>query len=295
LIALRPECSAGNLVAAPGSATCDARLGGSGRQVEKLFLAGVAWMVDRGGGVLGLDVDAVQAETDGPIPPYFNLLVPSPALARLAKLRVSLRRLTPHLFGFAGDQPFVTLPVYCGVQSLSSEITTYTDTTPATGSVPFATFPCEQPPPVTTGGGGDGGGTGAPGGTGGTDGGGGAPLPAFGAQTLVTLKLAARRIPAAGPLKVLVSNANGFAITGALSGETVNRVTISRKRRITLKTRAFSLAAHATRTLKLTLSRTLRRLLTQKHKLTLRLTAKMQDPAGNTRTVKAKVAPRLKT
>jgi hypothetical protein len=218
-IVLRPLCSAGNLVAAPGSATCNARLGGSGRQVEKLFLAGVARMVDRGGGVLGLDVDAVQAETDGPIAPYFNLLVPSPALARLGKLRVSLRRLTPHLFGFAGDQPFVTLPVFCGVQSLSSEITTYTDTTPATSSVPFAPFPCEQPPPVTPGGGGGGDGGGGTGGTGGTDVGGGAPLPAFGTQTLVTLKLAAKRIPARGPLKVRVSNANGFAITGALSGD----------------------------------------------------------------------------
>jgi hypothetical protein len=35
--------------------------------------------------------------------------------------------------------------------------------------------------------------------------------------------------------------------------------------------------------------------LTRKHKLTLRLTAKLKDPAGNTRTVKAKVSPRLKT
>ena len=53
-IVLRPPCSAGNLAASPGSFTCNASLGSTNRQVEKSFLAGVARMVDRGGGVLGL-------------------------------------------------------------------------------------------------------------------------------------------------------------------------------------------------------------------------------------------------
>jgi hypothetical protein len=45
---------------------------------------------------------------------------------------------------------------------------------------------------------------------------------------------------------------------------------------------------------KLRLSRALRRLLARKHKLSLRLTAKVHDPAGNTRTVKKLVAPKLR-
>ena len=119
-------------------------------------------------------------------------------------------------------------------------------------------------------------------------------LPAFGTRTLVTLRLAAQRIPARGPLKVRVANANGFAITGVLSGRTVDRVSVSLLRRIKLKAKAFSVAAQATRTVKLALPSTLRRLLAREHKLTLRLTAKLKDPAGNTRTVRAKVSPRLK-
>ena len=291
-IVLRPLCSAGNLVASPGSASCNASLGGADREVEKAFLAGVATMVDRGGGVLGLDVDTVEAETGGPIAPYLNLLVPTPALARVAKLRLSLRQMTPHLFGVADqgtastadDQPFVTLPIFCGVQSLSGEITTYTDTTPATGSTPISVFPCEQPPADT----GDGGSPPPPGTT--------PPPPetAFGTATLVTLRLAAKRIPARGPVKVRVANANGFAITGALSARTVDRVSVSRLRRIKLSAKAISVAAQATRTVKLVLPSTLRRVLARKHKLTLRLTAKVNDPAGNTRTVRARVSPRLK-
>ncbi len=50
-----------------------------------------------------------------------------------------------------------------------------------------------------------------------------APIPVlplgFGAVTGVTLKLAARRIPAAGLLRVRVTNANGFAVSGELSGK----------------------------------------------------------------------------
>ena len=110
----------------------------------------------------------------------------------------------------------------------------------------------------------------------------------------MTLKLAARRIPARGPLKVRVANANGFAITGVLSGRTVNRVSVSLLRRIKLKAKAFSVAAGSTRTVKLALPSALRRLLAREHKLTLRLTAKLKDPAGNTRTLRAKVSPRLK-
>ena len=142
-----------------------------------------------------------------------------------------------------------------------------------------------------------GGGNGPPPGGGSPPPGGGSvgARPLFGARTLVTLKLAASRIPAKGPIGIRVANANNFAITGKLSGETLNKVSASRKRRIKLKPKAFRVAGHATRApVKLALPRTLRRLLKRSHKLRLRLTARVTDAAGTTRTVRAKISPRLK-
>jgi hypothetical protein len=139
------------------------------------------------------------------------------------------------------------------------------------------------------------GGVGTPGG--GTAGGGtagGAGPAAFGARTLVTLRLAARRIPASGPLAVRVANANGFEITGRLSGRTANPVG-ARRRHIGLKAKAFTIGATAKKTVRLRLPRPLRRLLRSHRKLKLRLTAQVKDPAGNSRSAKQKVTPRLKT
>lgn len=116
---------------------------------------------------------------------------------------------------------------------------------------------------------------------------------AFGPRALVTLKLAKARIPAAGPLRVRIANANGFAISGKLSGKTTKRVSISRKQQIKLKAKAFAVGAHAKRTVKLKLPRALRRVLAREHKLKLRLTVKLKDPAGNTRRVHKTISPRL--
>lgn len=117
--------------------------------------------------------------------------------------------------------------------------------------------------------------------------------PAFGARTLVTLRLADRRIPARGPLKVRVTNRNGFAVAGRLSGRTTRRVSVSRKRLIRLKAKSFRVGANAKKTVRLRLPEALRRLLKRERKLSLRLTARVRDPAGNTRTVRKTVAPRL--
>ena len=61
-----------------------------------------------------------------------------------------------------------------------------------------------------------------------------------------------------------------------------------------LKAKRFSLAANSRKTVKLKLPATLRRVLTRKHKLTLRLAARVKDPAGQVRTVKKRVTPRLR-
>lgn len=121
------------------------------------------------------------------------------------------------------------------------------------------------------------------------------PTPAaFGAKTLVSLKLAARRIPAGGPLRVLVRNANGFQVAGKLSGQTENRVSASRPKRVKLGAKSFGVAAHATTTVKLSLPKVLRRELERRQRLTLRLAANVKDPAGHTRTVKRRVTSRLR-
>ena len=46
----------------------------------------------------------------------------------------------------------------------------------------------------------------------------------FGPRTLITLALAVRRIPASGPLRARITNANGFDVTGRLSGKTTAKV-----------------------------------------------------------------------
>jgi DNA-binding beta-propeller fold protein YncE len=118
--------------------------------------------------------------------------------------------------------------------------------------------------------------------------------PTFGARTLLTIRLAARRIPARGPLPVVVGNGNGFVVTGKLSGRTTKPVSVSRKRRLPIRGKSFQLGAHAKKKVRLTLSRPLRQLLRRKGRLALRLTAKVVDPAGKTRRASKNVAPRLK-
>jgi VHL beta domain len=120
------------------------------------------------------------------------------------------------------------------------------------------------------------------------------PTQAFGAETLVTLRLLATRIPARGPLEVQVTNGNGFGVTGKLSGETVSPVAVSRKQRVKLRAKSFSVAANSKEPVALELPKALRRLLKREGELRLRLTAKVNDQARNTRAVTKRVTARLK-
>jgi hypothetical protein len=117
----------------------------------------------------------------------------------------------------------------------------------------------------------------------------------FGSKTLITLKLATNRIPARGPLPIMVTNANGFTVNGQLSVQTARAVAAKPKQRpIKLKTKTFRVAARRKTTVKLRLPTTLSRLLKRNGKLTLRVRAKLHDPAGNARTVTRTLSPRLK-
>lgn len=109
---------------------------------------------------------------------------------------------------------------------------------------------------------------------------------AFGAKTLVTIGLAARRIPPLGPSRSSSPTKNNFSIKGTLSGK---------RKRIKLKAKSFALKRKSKGTVKLKLPPKLRSVLRRKHQLTLRLTARVTDEAGNSRTVSKTVRPKLKT
>ena len=113
--------------------------------------------------------------------------------------------------------------------------------------------------------------------------------PAFGARRLVTLRLGAKRIPARGPLPVVVANANHFAVSGRLSGAT------PAPRRIAVRQRSITVRAAAKLTVHLALSKRLRLRLVHAGRLTLRLRVGVRDPAGHARTVSTTVSVRLRS
>jgi hypothetical protein len=111
--------------------------------------------------------------------------------------------------------------------------------------------------------------------------------PAFGASALVAMSIGARRIPSRGPIKVVLINRNHFTVSGELSGKTT--------RRLAFKGTRFVLAADTRKSVRLKLSRNLRRVLRRDGKLSVRFAAKVTDPAGNIRTVRKNGSVRLKT
>jgi hypothetical protein len=121
--------------------------------------------------------------------------------------------------------------------------------------------------------------------------------PVFGAKTRVTLALGRRRIRAAGPLPIAISNANVFRVGGILSGRTAKRVAVSKNEaphRIALTPKSFLVRAGGKTTVRLDLPQKLRALLKKDGKLTLVMKAKVSDPARRTRTVTKPVTPQLK-
>jgi hypothetical protein len=109
------------------------------------------------------------------------------------------------------------------------------------------------------------------------------------------MTLAAARIPAAGPLKVQVTNKNAFAVTGTVSGRTLRRVPVSsRLRRVRLPARSLAVAAQSAKTIRMAVPGALRRVLRERRRLALVMRARVTDPAGNARKVKKRVTVRLK-
>jgi hypothetical protein len=104
----------------------------------------------------------------------------------------------------------------------------------------------------------------------------------------VTLRLAARQIPTRGPLRVIVTNANRFTVSGRLSGATAARPHLA------LGPRALRVRAAARATVKLAISKRLRSRFSRTGRITVRLRATVRDPAGHTRAVTKTVSVRLR-
>ncbi len=134
-----------------------------------------------------------------------------------------------------------------------------------------------------------------------TAGGGGGndtPLPTFGSSTRISLRLATRRIPARGPVPVRIANGNTFTVKGRLLGQTTRRQRVRRGRATRFvklpSSRTFMLRAGTRRIVRLRLPRYLRRQLATKGRLSLRIAARVQDPAAKKRTVRKRIGPRLR-
>jgi hypothetical protein len=108
------------------------------------------------------------------------------------------------------------------------------------------------------------------------------------------MRVAARRISSRGLVKVRLTNANDFAVSGKVSGRTTNGATGSNRRRLSLGGRTFVLGAGTRKGVTLKLPRTAKRLLVRERKLSVQLAVRVSDPAGNTRTVKRSVSLRPK-
>jgi hypothetical protein len=100
--------------------------------------------------------------------------------------------------------------------------------------------------------------------------------PAFGARTNVSLSLTHARIRAGATLGVTVHNANTFAISGSIGG---------RSRHARLAAKRFAVAASGRTRLAFRLSARPRARLAHTGRLAVALTARITDPAGNTRHV----------
>ena len=141
--------------------------------------------------------------------------------------------------------------------------------------------------------------------------------PSFGPKTRVTIRPPARRIPSRGPVKVVIVNKNSFAVSAKLSMRLAARrisargsvkvdvtnansfpvsgsVAAAPARSITIRSKPFAVRAQAKKRVSLKLPKAVRKQFKRKKKLAVRLTLRLKDPAGNTRTVRKSFVLKLK-
>jgi hypothetical protein len=115
---------------------------------------------------------------------------------------------------------------------------------------------------------------------------------AFGSATKVTLRLRSGRVGVAGPVRVVVRNANGFGVPARLSGTTPRA---GRRRAIAYAAGRRTLAAGSSTTIAVRLPAAARRVLRSKGRLTLRLAVRVSAPDGGVRTVRRTVTVRRRS
>ena len=96
-----------------------------------------------------------------------------------------------------------------------------------------------------------------------------------------------RRVRARGPVKVAVRNRNRFTVAVRLSMRRAGRA-----RSVVVRAKPFSVGAQAKKRVALRLPRAFGRVHERRRKVSVRLTLKAKDPAGNTRTVRKNVVLR---
>ena len=113
----------------------------------------------------------------------------------------------------------------------------------------------------------------------------------FGRATQITLKLG--RLKGTRQLAIVITNGNGFAVAGRLSGQTTQAFA-AKRRHVKLATKSFTVRAHSKVTVRPRLGSKLASLLRHRGRLSLRLRLTVKDPAGNSRTVTKRVTARRK-
>jgi hypothetical protein len=117
--------------------------------------------------------------------------------------------------------------------------------------------------------------------------------PTFGSSTDVTLGPGSVRIRSLRRLNFLISNTNGFAVTGSLTGTASGAHPPAHPREIALGPAGVSVGAGASEPVSLQMPKPLRHLLERKRHVTVHLTLQVTDPAGVSRTVTATESVRL--
>jgi surface antigen/microcystin-dependent protein len=120
----------------------------------------------------------------------------------------------------------------------------------------------------------------------------------YGVITGVALSRRAVRVRQDGSVVIRVVNANSFVVTGEVFGKTLRKVVVGsrvQRRRVRLGSKSFSVGADAAVRVALQLPRRLRRILARTSSVPLRLTARVRDPAGNTRLVTTTIRAKAPT
>jgi hypothetical protein len=119
-------------------------------------------------------------------------------------------------------------------------------------------------------------------------------LVSFASKTKVTLAARSTKIPKNGQLKIRIRNSNGFSVRATVSGQTASKVRTPSLRLVKLKSKKAALKAKGTKTVVLKLPKSLQKILAEKGKLKLLVTAKVKSPSGKSRTVKKKLTVKPK-